>query len=430
VSFASLSVIVACLGISQERPALSITDAVRVALQNSPKLRAARMEAQANQAQVERERPVARPDVTLQAEGRLQGPRITFPKAGDGDVTVVPEQYGEVRLTLEQILYRAGLGAARERYAAQTRGNAWDVLRAQNDLIQEVRKAYFSLLNAQTMADVARGGAELARKQLDQTRLMLEAGTASERDVKAGDADLAEAEQGAIRAENGVALARANLNRVMGRDPSIPVTTATPPPLPEVPSDLQAGITQALQRRPEIKQFEDNLRGARAGVSLARSQSSPTLSARATTATQTPSAFARSHYYAAGLVVTWSPFDTGKVRADVQEAEAQVGRLAALLEEAKIGIRLNVEKAMRDMQEAKSRIATAERQVAAAEAALEVSQLRYQAGSAIQLEVSGSLFKVIQARSNRAQALFDLHQASADYAHATGVDITGTDRSK
>jgi outer membrane protein len=418
-----------CMQGGQTAP-LSEADAVRLALQNSPKLRAVRMEAHANQAQVERERPVARPDITLEAEGRLQGPRVTFPKAGNGDVTVVPERYGKVELSIEQILYRAGLGAARERYAAQTRGNEWEALRAENDLIHEVRRAYFSLLSAQAMAEVARGGVDLARKQLDQTKLMLEAGTASERDVKVGDADLAEAEQGALRAENGMALARANLNRVMGRDPASPVTVATAPPAPEVPAGPEEGITLALKRRPEVRQLEESLRAARAGVSLARSQSSPSLSARASSGAQTPSAFARSHYYAAGLVMTWNPFDTGKVRADVQEAQAQAGRLDALLEEAKLGIRLEVEKAWRDMVEARSRIASAERQVAAAEAALDVSQLRYQAGSAIQLEVSGSLFKVIQARSNRAMAVFDLHLASADYAHATGADVPEQVKSK
>ena len=68
----------------------------------------------------------------------MQGPRVTFPRAGDGDATVIPERFGRVELSADQVLYRAGLGAARVRYSAQTRANAWEERRAENDLILEV----------------------------------------------------------------------------------------------------------------------------------------------------------------------------------------------------------------------------------------------------------------------------------------------------
>jgi outer membrane protein TolC len=410
-------------GFPQADAPLSVDDAVRLARTNSPKLRAARFEAQAAQTETDREKPVARPTVTAQAIGTLQGPRVTFPRDGEGDATVLPERFGRVELMVEQVLYRPGLGAARERYAAQTRANVWDYRRTENDVIQEVRRAYFNLLTAQTMAEVARGGVETARKHLDLVKLMLEAGQSSERDEKAADADLAEAEQGAIKAENGVALARADLNRLMGRDLASSLTTSSQRTLEAVPDGPEAGIALALARRPEIRQLEENLRAARAGVSLARTQAQPSLSARATAARQTPSAFTNDNYYAAGLVITWNLLDAGKTRADVQEARARVGQLEALLEETKLGIRLEVEKAWRDMREARARIAAAVRQVAAAQAALDVSELRYQQRAATQLEVSGAIFSVTKALANQAQAVFDLNIAAADYAHATGADV-------
>lgn len=387
-------------------------------------MRAARFEAQAAQTQTDRERPRARPTLTAQAQGALQGPRVTFPRGTGGDATVLPERYGRVELMLEQLLYRPGLGAARERYGAQTQAHAWERRRTENDVIWEARRAYFQLLTAQAMEEVARGGVEMAQRHLRWTRDMLEAGLSAERDVKASEADLAEAEQGAIKAENGLALARANLNRVLGRAPDAPLTTAPPPPPPDLPHSLAASVTLALARRPEIRLLEENLRAARAGAALAGAQAQPTLSARATAVRQTPSAFADENYYAASLVLTWNLLDAGRTRADVQEAKARVGQMEALLEEAKLGIRVEVEKAWRDMREAKARLEAAERQVAAAEAAREVSELRYQVRAATQLEVSGALFQALKARANRAQALFDLHLASADYAHATGMDIT------
>lgn len=423
IGLSSLLAALFTVGAAVSDAPLSVADAVCIARQNSPKLRAARFEAQAAQIQTNREKPVALPILTARAEGTLQGPRVTFPRAGSTDATVLPEQYGKIELTLEQLLYRPGLSAARARYQAQSQANAWEERRVENDVILEVRRAYFQLLTAQTMAEVARGGVELAQKHLRLIRDMEEAGMASTRDVKAAEADLAQAEQESLRAESGVALARGNLNRLLGRDPSTPTETAPPPPLPAVPESAAAGIALALARRPEIRRLEESLRAARAGVSLARTQAGPALSARAIAARQTPSAFVNEDYLAASLVVTWSPFDAGKTRADVGEAQARVGQLEVLLEEAKLGIRLEVEKAWRSMQEAWARIHAARRQVAAAEAALEVSELRYQARAATQLEVANARLEVARARGNVAEAVGDLHIAAAEYAHATGTDV-------
>lgn len=402
---------------------LTVQEAVRIALQSSPKLKAARFEADVSQAQNDREKPVARPIVTTEARGTLQGPRVTFPRAGSGDATVIPEQYGKVEINLEQVLYHAGGGAVRDRYGAQTRATAWEFQRAQNDAVQEVRRAYYNLVTAEAMAVVARNGVEMARKQLDLVKDMLTAGIASERDVKATDADLAEAEQGALKAENGIILARANLNRVMGRDPAAPIAVTPASELPAIPATPEEGIRSALSKRPELRQLEENLRAAQAGALLAGTQNQPTLSARGTAAAQTRTAFTDSKYLAGSLVVTWNPFDQGKTRSDVKEARARAGQLGALLEDAKLGIRVEVEKAWSDMREARARIDTADRQISSSEAALSVSLVRYQAGSATQMEVSGSLFGVVKARANRAHALSDLQLAAADYAHATASDV-------
>jgi outer membrane protein TolC len=407
---------------AHSQPPLSESAAVRNAIEHSPKLRAARFEAQAAQAQIDRERPVSRPSLTAKAIGTVQGPQVFFPRAGSTDATVLPDRFGQLEVNLDQPLWRAGIGSARQRYGAQLRANDWETRRAENDLALEVRKAYYGVTTAQSMAEVARGGVDLARKHLQLTRDMLEAGTASERDVKASEADLAEAEQSATKADTGVAIAKANLNRIMGADPGSPVRIEPSTGKPEIPVAADSGIATALSQRPDLKQLEESLKAARAAVGLAASQDKPIVSGRATASTQTPSAFVRSEYFAASLVLTWTPFDTGKTRADVRESKAQVGRLEALIEETKLGIKLEVESSWRNMVEANQRITTSEKQIAAAVAAADISEVRYQARSATQLEVSTANLNVQKARAGRAQALADLHLAHSEYLHAIGED--------
>ncbi len=402
---------------------LSETDAVNAAIANSPRLRAARFEMVATLAQLDKERPVARPTVKAEAQGTLQGPRVTFPRPGAPDATFLPEEYAQAQLVVEQLLYRPGASAARMRYGAQVAAALLQYDQARADLALEVRKAYYSLLAAREGQALAREGLAMAGAHLDLTKVMLAAGTAMDRDVKAADADAAEAELGLSKARNGEGLALANLNRLMGRVPAAPIDTPRPAAQPAVPEKPDQGIQSALARRPEIKLLEAQIKAARAGVVLARSQEGPSLAVRGTASTQTPTALIKSEYFAGSLVLTWNPFDGGRGRSDAREAAARASQLEALLDEARLGIRVEVHKAWTDMREASERIRTADRQIAAAESAAEVSRLRFQARQATQIEVSNALLNLTRARANRTQAVLDLNTAAADYAHATGQPL-------
>jgi outer membrane protein len=405
------------LGPVQAPAPLTSSDAVKIALQDSPRLRAARAVRDAARAQNERERPIARPAVNFEAVGQFQGPRVGLPR---GDETVVPERYGRVELSVEQILYRAGLGAARTRFASQERSADWELRRAEQETALAALRAYYAMIGAEAQLGVATEAVTMAQKQLDLTRTLLEAGAVSERDLKASEADLAEARLGASRAGNGAALARANLNRTLGRDPSMPVTLPAAEPAPAVSQELRAAQQEALAARPEIRLLQENLAAARAGISLASTQDRPTLSARAIAAAQTPTAISDSKYFAAGFTVRWSPFDQGRTRADVREAKAHVAQLEALLEDAMLGIKVEVEKAWRDIVDARERVGVAGRQVDSATAALDISRVRFEAGSSTQMEVSGAMFGLIKALGNRAQAESDLQLAHAELLYATG----------
>jgi outer membrane protein TolC len=399
---------------------------VRIALQSSPRLAAARHGAEAGLAQAERERPVARPVVTTEAVGTLQGPRVTFPRPNGTDATVLPERYGRLQLTVEQTLFRAGLGAARDRYSALTGAARWEVVKAEADLALEVREAYYQLGSARAMRAAADEGLALSQRQLDLSRVLFQSGNVPERDIRAAEADVAEAEQGALAAENGAALALANLNRLLGRDLAEPVTVPVEEAPPLAPDGPAEAVERGLRFRPEVRLLEENLRAARAGVSLAGSQNQPTLSGRAAAARQTETALTDRNYLAGSLVLTWQPFDQGRTRADVAEARARAAQLEALLRDARAGIRLEVERAWRDMRDGRAGLEAARRQAAAAESALEISRIRYEAGAAPQMEVSGAMLKAVQARGAAARAEFDLRAAAARFRHASAADAPAT----
>jgi outer membrane protein TolC len=274
------------------------------------------------------------------------------------------------------------------------------------------------------MREVADEARDVASRHRDQIAEMLRAGLSSERDLKAAEADLAEAEQGWTRARNGVALAESNLNRLLGRPAGASIGPLESEAPPADAGSLEDLCRQAEERRPELNLLREGIRAARAGAVLARTQDKPSVAARATAARQTASAFVDRDYFAGGFVLTWKLLDGGKTRLDAREADARCAELRAQLDDAVLGVRLEVEKAWRDMRDARARIAAADRQIESARAALAISEARYEARMATQLEVSGSTLAVTRARGNREEAVHDLLAGLADLRHALALDIS------
>ena len=77
---------------------------------------------------------------------------------------MLPEGYGQFTLIAEQTLYRAGFGAARQRYAAQSASANQDYRKALADLALSVRKAYLDVLKAESGVRTAQDGVDAAER--------------------------------------------------------------------------------------------------------------------------------------------------------------------------------------------------------------------------------------------------------------------------
>jgi outer membrane protein len=240
-------------------------------------------------------------------------------------------------------------------------------------------------------------------------------------DAETVAAQVAEAQAGVTQAEGGLALARLNFNRTLGRPLTTPVALEPVTVLPTVPDSPDAAVAVALQNRPELRSLEQNLLAAKAGVSLAKTQSQPALSLRGQVTEQTPSAFVNDFYAAATLEVRWPLLDSGKSRLDTKEAQAQALRLAALQEDAQQGIALDVTQAWQKMREAHDRITLARTQRRGAEATATVAEKAYEVGKGTVVEVQAAQREVRAARERELQAIYDLHTAAAEFDYAQGA---------
>src|SRR5207253_11032159 len=121
---------------------------------------------------------------------------------------------------------------------------------------------------------------------------------------------LAQAQSAANKARNGVLLAKANLNRLLGQTQGTEVDLAPVNDLPTVPPPTESLAPEAARSRPEARGLRARIQVAEASVHLARSQRLPGVAADAYAALTNPSAFIPTASWLLGLTASMPIFET------------------------------------------------------------------------------------------------------------------------
>lgn len=398
---------------------LKIEDAVTAGLRNSPTLEIARRERNVALIGVDRDRPAFRPEVNAVGSQVVRTPRVDLP--GKADAVVLPNSISRFALELRQPIYQFGIGsAAHQRVDAQGSAAHAAYRTAELDTVLQVREAYLTVLRAQGYSEVARRGTELATENERMTRLLVEQGFQAEVDLLEAQRAVAEAQSGAVQAENGVSLARANLNRTMGRPIDAALEVAAQETLPAEPPTLTALVEEALRTRPEIEELRQNIAAAEAGIRLAKAARQPRVNLEAAYALQTKTALVPGNGLSAGVSVTVPVFSGAVNRYTVREAEERVAQLKTALFAREQGVTLEIEQQRLAMREARERLELAGKAIGAAEKALEIVRLRLEKGRAVQVEVLNARLSLVRALNDRVTATLDLHLAQARLERAIG----------
>ncbi len=402
---------------------LSLSDCINIALQNGSKIKIAKAERETSRIQADRDGPYSASSPTLYAtlSGTLQGPSVSYPYPGRNPAEVLPSGTAKLDIIVEQILYRTGFKAAKGRYQSQLSIADLVFFKAMNDLAHSVHKAYIDALKADSGLKISQEGVEAALSFEKLVLKQIETGRAKPVDAETVKAQVAEAETGRTQAEGGLALARLNLNRLMG----IPLTSALELAMISeavfVPDSPEPAIENALKNRTDLLSIREGIKSAKAGISLSQTQLQPILSLRGQLSEATPSAFQHEHYAAATLEIRLPILDGGKSRFDAQEARAQASKLEATIEEAKSGIQLEVRQAWLKLKETQAYITQSQVQQNGMEATERVAAKAYEVGHETVIEVRNAQREVRLAKERQRIARFELLAADAEFRYAQGL---------
>ena len=152
--------------------------------------------------------------------------------------------------------------------------------RVLQEVILNVKPAYFGLLQAQKLVLIEQKRVEQAESHLKQAQAFFRAGSKPRFDVTRTEVELNNANLGLITAKNNVRIKTITLNNAMGIDPgqAYPIDEAAVPAAENMPT-LEQAQADALKNRAEMLKAETDIEAAKARVRAERANYLPTLSA-------------------------------------------------------------------------------------------------------------------------------------------------------
>lgn len=277
--------------------------------------------------------------------------------------------------------------AARARYLAS--GEARRAVGV--SLVADVMEGYFQLLEQDLELDISRKTQGIAQDSLNLVDLRRQRGAASGLDVKQAEQLLYTAGVQRAAAEHAIAQSENLLSLLQG---SAPAPQARGRKLEEIPLPARLPTGQPadlLERRPDIREAEQNLVAANAEIGAARALYYPQLSLSAFAGGQSRELLnlvsGPARVYNVAPSALQSVFNAGRIRNTVRLSEAQRRELLIAYQKSIYTALREVSDALVSLDRLREQRAQEEKLVATLEETVRLSELRYRGGLDSYLQV-------------------------------------------
>jgi outer membrane protein len=410
--------------LNPQSTAISIarSEAEQIALKNNPRITASHLLALAA-GQVTREtRAGELPQISaaLTAEkaedasrissGGLTDSRLYTHAGGGGSLTQLITDFGHTqRLVATNRL--------------QQKAQDQTTLATEQDVLLATDEAFYRLLNAQSLLDVAKATVAARGNVQNLTQALTKNALKSDLDLNIASADLAQSQLLLLDAENGEGSSSAVLASLLGAPAdtmyhAVEDSNAAPPPDPDSSKILNAG---AQDQRPDLKALQLNAQAYREFARAQQLQHLPTLSALAIGGITpvSPDGIFVPHWYAAGGVNLSMPVFTGfRISAQTEEARLREKSTEKQAQDLSDTIARDVRVSVLNAQTAFKRIGVAEQFRDQSAQAFALAQTRYKLGLSSIVELSQAQLQSTQAAVAAVNARYDylLALRTLDYA--------------
>lgn len=335
-----------------------------------------------------------------------------------------PDSIGFFHTTfgVEQLIYDGG----RQRAAAASASLGRDIAAALVDqataaIALQTTQTFGRLVASEATKRAAEGGLESARQDLTHTEHRRDAGSATDADVLSLAVHVADLQRRAIQANSEAAVARAELNRLMGAPVDAPLVAAAPPPAAPLSSaDITALLAEADAARPEIKRATAAARVAEKTQTMTTAALMPQIAAQAAYDLSGTQFSDRAGAWIVGGQIRWTFSTGGAELAGRKAAAAAIARAAAESDDARAAVHVEVISAAGGIESARAREAVGRAAVDQARESQRIIRDRFEQGLAGVNDVLRASTAVLDAEASRTAAVVDLMVAAAMLRRAVG----------
>jgi outer membrane protein TolC len=437
--------------------ALSLPDAVQLALSASDEARLAGAQVDATGAQLAVARSAAFPQLRFtgsylhyveNARGSAIGSSFSQPNSYNANVVV------------SQTVFEGGKVFAGWRAASRLRdASLADREETRAQLVLAVQRAYLGLLYTDRVVGIRERNYDLATTRLTQIQQLQTAGRAARYDVLRTRVERANLEPEITQARSDRQVAELELRRILNVAVERPLRLTTSfdaqsvnALLASLPSDTLTG-----EDRWSIRSARLNAEARHEAVTFARGDLFPNISvffqygyqafplgnffptnggqtfpvpapcpdyapssAQCTRTTQNGGWF---RDMIVGGTITWSLFDGLRTKGNIDLARAQAQIADLQLAQQRELVSLEIARARAELDRARELFSARRENTTEAEESFRLASLRFTRGMSTQLEVSDAQLALLTAQSDQARSVFDLYLAAADLARAEGRPI-------
>jgi outer membrane protein TolC len=424
---------------------LSLDDAVKEALRDNPRIKAARAGANADDDQAKSVRGHLLPmvDVSIIYDNANSFEDLNLaallaailpPSSGSSSsggtapkpAPIQNENIGLGMATVAQPLLGL-LHLAHDYDSASDHADAsQENLKSQEaDLRLTVEGGFLTLFEARALQGIAKASLEELQDQEQLTEAKFRDGVLTRADVLRVKVALANADQQRIQAEVQEQIARASLLTVIGLPPdSTDVDFAEPTELESraVPPELQKAEEFALEHRPEVHSAELERSAAHHSYLSSEFKLLPEINASAgyIRVQGLPSALPPD-YWTVGLSLSWPIWQWGASYYQTRAASERNDAAASLVEGTRRQVQLDVNQRLLEEHAAATAVSAAQTAIQEAEEAYRVTASMVKAGAATTTDLLDAQSALTQAKLNLVRAKYQDLRARASLTRALGA---------
>lgn len=399
---------------------LPLDEVVRIALENHSSVKSAQFQVKAQDAVVHQQMAAYYPTVNFNNSYRTSN-TVSNTSATASRAFDTVSSTANVSMTLYNFGKREGLvQSARDtleatQYAYNTTAN---------NIVLAVKQAYYGVLQADALLRVNEDTVKSREVTLRQAQGFYDVGTKPKSDLTQAEANLYLAQANLIAARNGVDVAWANLINAMGVDDYPKQPLAENLSVAPFPISLDEAKKTAFSSRPELLQFDAQLKAQDQLIAVARRNHLPDFLFNSSYGRQgndvASNLFPLQPSWQVQLTISIPIFNGFQTTYQVQEALYNYYSIKEQERVERQQVALQVQQNYLNLSAAQEIVKANEAAVRAAKENLELHQGRYQVGYAPLVEVTDAETTYTTAQTNYVNALVSYKLALAQLVNAIG----------